>query len=63
MKKKHKKTFKKILNMDLLEDLNVNFVMIYINHKILTLLKNDINYHRYNISQCFLKKYNRLLLF
>ena len=49
--------------MDLLEDLNVNFVMIYLNHKILTLLKNDINYHRYNISQCFLKKYNKLLLF
>ena len=43
--------------------LNFNFVMIYIFHKILVLLKNQRNYLKENIFECFLKKYNRLLLF
>ena len=41
--------------------LNVNFVMVYIIHKILILLKNDLNYLKDNIFECFFKKYNRLL--
>ena len=39
--------------MDLLEDLNFNFVMIYIIQKILVLIKNSI-------FKCFFKKCNRL---
>ena len=52
--------------MDLLEDLrmslsNLNFVMIYIIHKVLALLKNHVSYLKDNIFECFFKKYNRLL--
>ena len=43
--------------------LNFNFAMVYIIHKILVLLKNNLNYLRNNILQCFFKKYNRLLFF
>ena len=47
--------------MDLLEDLknsllNLNFVMIYIIHKMLALIKNNSNYLSYlknNIFECF----------
>ena len=51
--------------MDLLEDLkmsllNSNFVMIYINHKRLVLLKNNRNYFIDSILECFFKEYNRL---
>ena len=54
--------------MDLLEDLkmpllNLNFVMIYIIHKILVLIKNHLNHLKDNIFECFLKRYNRLLFF
>ena len=54
--------------MDLLEDvkksvLNFNFILIYIIHKILVLLKNHLNYCKDNIFKCFLKKYKRLLFF
>ena len=50
--------------MDLLEDLkisllNFNFVMAYIIHKMLVLLKNYLNYLKYNI----ILKYRRLLCF
>ena len=50
--------------MDLLEDLRMpllsfNFLVIYIIHKILVLLKNYLNYLKYSISECFFKKYNR----
>ena len=46
--------------MDLLEDLrmsvlNFNFVMIHIIHKILVLIKNQLNYLRDNIFEYFLK--------
>ena len=46
--------------MDLLENLgmsllNFNFVMIYIIHKILVLLKNHLNYFKSSIYECFSK--------
>ena len=49
--------------MDLLEDLNFNFVMIYIIHKILVLLSYHLNYFKDSIFECFFKEYNRLLFF
>ena len=41
--------------------LNFSFVMIYIIHKILLLLKNHMNYLKDNIFKCFFKEYDRLL--
>ena len=35
--------------------LNFNFVMIYIIHKIIVLLKNHLNYLKDSIFECFLK--------
>ena len=56
--------------MDLLENLkmalsNFNFAMIYIIHKMvmLVLLKNNLNYLKDSLSQCFFKKYNKLFFF
>ena len=54
--------------MNLLEDLkmthlNFNFIMIYIIHKMLVLLKNHLNYLKVSIFECFFKEYNRLSLF
>ena len=54
--------------MDLLKDLkmpplNFNFVMIYIIHNMLVLLKNCLNYLKHSISECFFKEYNRLSFF
>ena len=51
--------------MNFLEDLrmslfNINFVMIYIIHKMLVLLKHHMNYLKDNIFKCFL---NRLSFF
>ena len=43
--------------------LSFDFVIIYIIHKILILLKNQLNYLKDNISECFFKKYNRLSVF
>ena len=48
--------------MDLLENSKMslskfNFVMIYIIHKILTLLKNHLNYFKDNIFKYFFKDY------
>ena len=45
--------------MNFLEDLrmslfNINFVMIYIIHKMLVLLKHHMNYLKDNIFKCFL---------
>ena len=39
--------------MDMLEDLNVNFVHII--YKISALPKNHLNYLKYNIFKCFLR--------
>ena len=52
--------------MSLLEDLkmsllNVNFVMIYIIHKRLELLKIHLIYLNDTIFECFFKEYNRFL--
>ena len=46
--------------MDLLEDLKMsllsfNFVMIYINDKMLVLLKNQLNYLKNSIFECFFR--------
>ena len=54
--------------MDLLEDLkmsllNFNFVMIYIIYKMLVLLKNNLNYLKDSIFECFFKDNYRLYLF
>ena len=43
--------------------LNFNFSMIYRIHTILVLIKNYLNYLKYNIFELVFKKYNRLLLF
>ena len=39
--------------------LNFNFVMIYIIHEMLVLLKNHQNYLKDSIFECFFKEYNR----
>ena len=49
--------------MDLLENLrklllSFNFVMIYIIHKVLVLLKNNLNYYKDSIFEYFFKEYN-----
>ena len=49
--------------MDLLKNLNVNLGMICVIHNILVLLKNHLNYLKDNISNAFLKKYNRPFFF
>ena len=51
--------------MDLLEDLKISLVnfnfMIYIIHKMFILLKNNLNYFKDSIFECFFEEYNRLL--
>ena len=54
--------------MDLLKDLtmsllNINFLMIYIIHKMLLLLKNHLNYLKSSTFEWFFKEYIRLLIF
>ena len=51
--------------MDLLENLEMSFltfklVMIYIIHKMQVLLKNQPNYLKDRIFECFFKEYDRL---
>ena len=55
--------------MDLLEDLkilllNFNFVMIYIIHKLLVLIKNTLNFYTNSILDflfvCFFEEYDRI---
>ena len=41
--------------------LNFNLAMIYIIHKMLVLLKSNLNYHKGSILEWFFKEYNRLL--
>ena len=43
--------------------LNFKFVIIYIIHKKLALLKNYLNYLKVSIFKYFFKEYNRLLFF
>ena len=40
--------------------LSFSFVMIYIIHKMLVLLKNHLNYLKDKVSERFFKKYTRL---
>ena len=54
--------------MDLLKDLKMSllsfsFIMICTIYKILLLIKNHLNYLKYNIFECFFKEYNMLLIF
>ena len=59
--------------MDLLKDLkmpqefytvlNLNFILIYIIHKFFAVLKNQLNYLKNNIFECFFKKYDSPLFF
>ena len=49
--------------MDFLEDLkklllNFNFAMNYIIHKMLVLIKNNLNHLKDSIFECFFKEYN-----
>ena len=51
--------------MDLLKNLkmpflNFRFIMIYIIHKISVLIKNQLNYLKDNIFECFFKEYHIL---
>ena len=43
--------------------LNFSFVVIYIIHAMLILLKNNLNYFKNSIFECFFKEYKRLLIF
>ena len=43
--------------------LNFNFVMIYIIHKMSVLIKNNLNYLKDSIFECFFKNCNRVLIF
>ena len=43
--------------------LNFDFVMIYIIHKILVLIKSHLNYLKDNIFEFFFNKYNKLRFF
>ena len=52
--------------MDLLKDLkmsllNFNFVMIYIIHKMLVLIKNNLNYLKDSIFKCFSRSITDLI--
>ena len=50
--------------MDLLEDLKVSLKnMIYIIHKMLVLLKNNLNYLKDNLFESSFREYNRLFIF
>ena len=42
--------------------LNFNFVLIYIIHKMLVLLRNDLNYLKDSILEFFFKEYNKVLI-
>ena len=41
--------------------LNVNFVMIYFIHKMLASPKNNLNYVKDSIFECFFKVHNRIV--
>ena len=62
MKKFFKKIIKKFIKkIDFLKDLQMsffsfNFVLIYIIHKMLVLIKNNLNYLKDSIFECFFKE-------
>ena len=55
MKTKHKKIKKFIKKIIKMSVLNSNFVIIYIILKMLVLLKNNLNYLKDSIFECFLR--------
>ena len=70
MKKKNCKKIikKKIFLNDFLKDLKMsllsfNFLILYIVHKMLVLLKNRLNYLKNSIFECFFNEFNRLSIF
>ena len=69
MEKTYKrKLIKKIIKKEFIKRfknsfLNFSFIIIYTIHKILVLIKNNLNYLKDNIFECFFKKFNRLLFF
>ena len=42
--------------LNLFENLNSNFIMMYIIHKMLVVLKNNLNYLKNSALECFFKK-------
>ena len=60
MKKIIKKLYKNYedLKMPLL---TFNFVMIYVIHKMLVLIENNLSYLKDSTFECFFKEYSRLL--
>ena len=67
MEKNIKHFFKKFMKNGFIKrfknvTINFNFVMIYI-HKMLALLKINLNYIKDSIFECFFKEYNGLLFF
>ena len=62
MKKIYKKIIKKFIKKNnFLKDLQMpffsfNFVLIYIIHKMLVLIKNNLNYLKDSIFECFFKE-------
>ena len=54
--------------MDFLEDLKISllsydFVIIYIIQEMLVLFKNHLKYLKDSIFECFLKNYNKVIIF
>ena len=42
---------------------NLNFIVIYIIHKMFVLIRNNQNYLKDSICECFFKEHNRILFF
>ena len=70
MKKKNCKKIikKKFFLNDFLKDLKMsllsfNFLILYIVHKMLVLLKNRLNYLKNSIFECFFNEFSRLSIF
>ena len=61
-KENNKKILKKMKYLKMLL-LNFYFGIIYIIHKMLVMIKNNLNYLKDSIFECFLREYNRLPFF
>ena len=63
IRKKITKKFKKKMKYLKMLLLNFYFGIIYIIHKMLVMIKNNLNYLKDSIFECFLREYNRLPFF